>query len=229
MQTRERVIRATATLLTAAPEGDVSTRDICQAAGVGAPVIYRYFGDKNGLLSAVVDFGFEQYLQGKRAAIPSADPVDDLRSGWDNHVAFALANPNFYTLMYSPAREVRPNALGEAHQLLTAIVERVAAEGRLRTDSALAAQMIMSANTGVALALIHRPEINTRSDLSARVRDAVIDSVTSPSAGVDGSRVDELAYGLSAMLRADRVPGLSEPEQALMGEWLHRIRSVADN
>jgi AcrR family transcriptional regulator len=33
-----------------------------EAVGVGAPVLYRLFGDKNGLLAAVIDRAFERYL-----------------------------------------------------------------------------------------------------------------------------------------------------------------------
>ncbi|WP_349307236.1 TetR family transcriptional regulator [Rhodococcus sp. IEGM 1379] len=31
-------------------------------SGVGAPALYRQFGDKDGLLAAVVDAGFAEYL-----------------------------------------------------------------------------------------------------------------------------------------------------------------------
>ena len=86
-------------MLSESADADVSTRAICQAAGVSAPALYRHFADKDNLLAAVVDFGFEQYLAGKRAAVPSDDPVRDLRTGWDNHVGFAVANPNYYRRM----------------------------------------------------------------------------------------------------------------------------------
>lgn len=69
---------------------------------MGAPMLYRLFGDKAGLLAAVVDRGFERYLASKREARPSEDPVEDLKSGWDNHMRFALEHPSHYRLMYSP-------------------------------------------------------------------------------------------------------------------------------
>jgi AcrR family transcriptional regulator len=40
----------------------VSTWAVSAAAGVQPPVIYRLFGDKNGLLDAVASYGFESYL-----------------------------------------------------------------------------------------------------------------------------------------------------------------------
>lgn len=90
------------------PDGDISTRAVCEAAQVGAPALYRHFGDKEGLLSAVVDHGFERYLATKRERDETTDPVEDLRRGWDTHVEFAVRNPNLYRLMNSPAMRTPP-------------------------------------------------------------------------------------------------------------------------
>lgn len=108
MTTRTRILEVAAELLAKSPNGDISTRAVCEAAQIGAPVLYRQFGDKNGLLSAVVDHGFDTYLATKREHVPGADPVQDLREGWDSHVAFARAHPNLYRLMNSPAMREPP-------------------------------------------------------------------------------------------------------------------------
>ncbi|MBF9134242.1 TetR/AcrR family transcriptional regulator [Plantactinospora sp. S1510] len=228
MDTRTRILHAAADLLARSPEADVSTRAVCEAAGVGAPVLYRQFGDKEGLLSAVVDFGFEQYLAGKRAAKPSNDPVRDLRDGWNNHVAFALENPNFYRLMYSPGLSAPPGAAAEAHGLLLAVLERCAAAGRLRVSPELAAQMVMPANAGVALLLITRPAIySDAAEVSARVREAIVTAVTTPDEPPRTPRPDGevsvLAASLGAVLRAAPASPLSGTETALLLEWLARL------
>jgi AcrR family transcriptional regulator len=54
MDTRTRMVKAAESLLRASPEHDLSTRAVCEAADVGAPMLYRLFGDKNGLIAAVV-------------------------------------------------------------------------------------------------------------------------------------------------------------------------------
>ena len=72
------MLKAAESLLQASPDRDISTRAVCDAVGVGAPVLYRLFGDKNGLLAAVVDYVFDRYLARKRAIPLSDDPVDDL-------------------------------------------------------------------------------------------------------------------------------------------------------
>ena len=100
---RTRILAAAADLLSRSLDAEISTREVCDAAGITVPVLYHHFGDKEGLLSAVVDLGWSRFLDSKRALLARAhaDPLDDLRAGWDNHLAFARENPNFYRLMWS--------------------------------------------------------------------------------------------------------------------------------
>ncbi|MFC0040802.1 TetR/AcrR family transcriptional regulator [Actinomadura rayongensis] len=227
MDVRERILQAATDLLVASPDADVSTRAVCEAAGVGAPMLYRLFGDKAGLLAAVVDHGFEDYLAAKRATRPSDDPVQDLRDGWTNHVQYALENPNQYRLMYSPGLTVPPGAAAEAFGLLRATVERCAAAGRLRVAPATATQVIMSANTGVALSLIARPAFYPDPAFSDLVRDAVIDAVTRPADApvhdAPESPVPSVATTLGALLRAEPSGALSSAETALLQQWLDAL------
>ncbi len=95
-------------------------------------MLYRLFGDKDGLLAATVDHVWDQYLETKRAAEKSADPLHDLLAYWDSHVAFALAHPNAYKLMFAPALRSMPEAAQEALRILRAVLERLAAQGRMR-------------------------------------------------------------------------------------------------
>ena len=107
--TRERIVGTAAELLTRGGREAVTTRAVATAAGVQPPTIYRLFGDKVGLLDAVTEHGFQAYLADKGVA--TADPVADLRAGWDLHVGFGLANPGLYALMYG---DPRPGAASPA-------------------------------------------------------------------------------------------------------------------
>jgi len=180
VSTKARILEVAAALVAESPDGDVSTRAVCEAAGVGAPALYRHFGDKEGLLSAVVDHGWDKYLATKRDRAPGTDPVEDLRDGWDTHVEFALGNPNLYRLMNSPAMRTPPAASLEAHRILTSDLQRAAGQGKLCVSPELAAQIIMSANVGVALMLVSRPATFTDESVSRRVRDAVQATVFTP-------------------------------------------------
>jgi AcrR family transcriptional regulator len=209
---------------------------VCEAAGVGAPALYRHFGDKEGLLSAVVDQGWERYLAAKRERHPGTDPVQDLRDGWDGHTEFALRNPNLYRLMHSPAMRTPPAAALEAHRILTGDLRRAAEQGKLRLAPELAAQMIMSANVGVCLMLVSRPATFTDETLSRRVRDAVHVSVFTPEVtgpqSAPGAQpaadpgVPATATRLGALLRQNPNPAFTSAETALFTEWLDRLSNT---
>ena len=214
---RTRILEAAAELL--ARSGEFSTRAVCEAAGVGAPALYRQFGDKEGLLAAVVDHAFEAYLAGKRAARPSGDPVQDVRDGWDNHVAFALAHPSHYRVLYA-GLSTPPGAAAEAHGLLLAVLERCAAAGRLKVPPPLAAQMVMAANAGVALSMITRPELYPDPEFSVRVRESVLAGILAETP----PEPDGIA--VTATTLAARLTGatpLSPAELTMLREWLGRL------
>ncbi|WP_393081765.1 TetR/AcrR family transcriptional regulator [Streptomyces sp. LN704] len=248
MSTKARILEVAAALVAQSPDGDVSTRAVCEAAGVGAPALYRHFGDKEGLLTAVVDHGFDQYLAAKRERTPGTDPVRDLRDGWDTHTDFALRNPNLYRLMNSPAMRTPPAAALESHRILTEDLRRAAEQGKLRLAPELAAQMIMSANVGVCLMLVSRPATFDDRTLSRRVRDAVHTAVFVPevmadtapgtatagsatagkaTAGTGEAPVPATATRLGALLRQTPSPAFTPAESALLGEWLDRLSNTA--
>jgi AcrR family transcriptional regulator len=234
---KTRILEAATALLAAAPDADVSTRAICEAAGVGAPELYRQFGDKDGLLRAVIDQAFGAYLASKPALAPSEDPVADLTAGWNSHIAFARANPNIYRLMHSTVITAPSEAVEESFVLLRNVVERCAAAGRLRTSSQTATQMIMAATTGMALSLITRPDQYPDPLAADRLRDAVLAAVltetpaatasgkaaTPPQGGSGTPPYATTASALSAQLSRDPSPALTGEESALLHEWLHRI------
>jgi AcrR family transcriptional regulator len=97
---RERIIKAASDLLKQHGRDAVSTRTVSAAAGVQAPVIYRLFGGKEGLLDAIAVHGYAAHLAQKKALAPAEDPVDDLRAGWEQNISFALANPSLYALIW---------------------------------------------------------------------------------------------------------------------------------
>jgi AcrR family transcriptional regulator len=89
------LVEVAAELLATQGPDAVTTRSVALAAGVQAPTIYRLFGDKNGLLDAVVQHGFASYLARKPPVAGTADPVAGLRAGWELHVdaGIAVADP----------------------------------------------------------------------------------------------------------------------------------------
>src|ERR1700761_5735370 len=96
---RARIVEVAAGLLAAGGPDAVSTRAVALAAGTQAPAIYRLFGDKDGLLAAVAEYGFTSFLARKPPPAAGGDPVADLRAGWDLTISFGTENPALYALM----------------------------------------------------------------------------------------------------------------------------------
>ena len=226
-----RIIEAAAALLAKSVDGDISTREICDAAGVTAPTLYHHFGDKESLLRAVVDFGWTDFLKSKRTvAVVVHDHVgDDIRAGWNNHIEFALKNPNFYRLMWAPG--VAPNsvALAEAHRMLYDRMKLGASRGQLRVSPAMAARIVMSATVGAALALITQPEHYTDDSFSKQLLEAVIGFVAvgvatkgqgrTRRAAPQSTSISSVAATLSSKLESEPNP-LTPAERQLLQQWL---------
>ncbi|GAA4074457.1 TetR/AcrR family transcriptional regulator [Actinomadura miaoliensis] len=222
--TRERILHAAAALLAESGSEPVSTRAICQAAGVGAPTLYHHFGDKRGLLEAVAAHGFETYVAEKRAMLIPADPLKRLRDGWDLHVEFGLKNPALYVVMYGSAPSGhRSAAARESERLLLEIVTGIARAGRLTVPPEVAARMVHAAGVGVVLTLINDPDA-AGGDLSSRTREAMIAAITTAEESTGSRPLAAQAMALRAELAAASADDpLSPAERALLAEWLERL------
>jgi AcrR family transcriptional regulator len=222
---RERMIRAAVELLASGGREAVSTRAVCAAAHVQTPTIYRHFGDMQGLLDAAVSRCLENYLQAKRTRPREADPVDDLRRGWDLHVEFGLANPGVYALLYGePRPDNRPEAVREGEAMLRGLIERIARAGRLRVNPDRAVQMIHSACRGVTLSLISTPMAERDQGLSAATREAVLTALTTDTSSARADDDDLRARHAVALKAALAEPtGFTRAETGLLVEWLDRL------
>ena len=230
MTAKTRILEAASELLAHSADADISTRAACEAAGVTAPTLYHHFGDKEGLLAAIVDFGWAAFLESKRetAAVVHAHIGDDIRAGWDNHIEFAQQNPNFYKLMWSPAVSANTGAFREAYRMLHDRLELGASRGQLRVSAGTAARMIMSATTGAALSVISQSDLYGDPTFIIQLREAVIAAVTVGEDQPAGRRrepeaaaptVATAAATLNSKLAREDTP-LTAAERALLGQWL---------
>ncbi|WP_181276491.1 TetR/AcrR family transcriptional regulator [Brevibacterium oceani] len=214
--TRERLISSAADLIAASPGEDFSLRAVCDAAGVKMPTLYHFFGSKQGLIDAVVAHGFDLYLGEKSAMESSGDPIQDIRAGWDAHVAFGLANPGFYTLMYGKVRPgYSPAAQSRPSEILRGLADRAADQGRLVVPPEQAAAHVLVTNIGVTL----RQIVLARPDpaLSAAVREGTIAAIT-------GTAERPAAPLTTAVeIAAARPEILGRTQTQLLVEWLTTI------
>jgi TetR/AcrR family transcriptional regulator, transcriptional repressor for nem operon len=86
-RTRERIVQAAADLMFRQGVAGTSIPDVQRAAGVSASQIYHYFGDKRGLVRAVIDHQIDASLDGQRPILDRLDGLEALRAWCDAIVA----------------------------------------------------------------------------------------------------------------------------------------------
>jgi AcrR family transcriptional regulator len=196
---------------------------------VKAPTLYHHFGSRQGLIDAVINHGFTQYVAVDPVPGESHDPVEDIRRGWDRHVQFGLDHPSFYALLYGEVQPGRPCAIAAPAQAM--LVERLvqaARRGLLRVPPPDAAAQILAANVGVTLTMIIQPEGDRDPRLSTQVREAILAAVIAPAADSAEPAHPGTPYrataaiALKAALDQD-ASGLSAGEAMLLRELLDRI------
>jgi len=129
------ILEATqAVLLEAGVEG-LSIRKVSERCGYSAPTIYHHFGDKRGLVDALLEERFRAAYEAM-AAIPRCDdPVRHLREMSEAFIAFALENPTHYQLLMEPgisSEDAVPSAWA-ARALVRDDLEELSRRGSLAT------------------------------------------------------------------------------------------------
>ncbi|PWI44776.1 TetR/AcrR family transcriptional regulator [Streptomyces sp. ICBB 8177] len=224
-QTRQRVVEAAIGLLTRGGRDAVTTRAVADAAGLQPPAIYRLFGDKDGLLDAVVEYGFAAFLATKHVDPEPQDPIEDLRAGWDVAIEFGLANPALYTLMYTEPSRTSSAAFKAGMEILRGRIRRLAAGGWLRVDEELAAQIIHATARGAVLTWLSLPQDRRDPALLSTLRESMVAAVTNQQPAVEHSGPAGAARALRAALPEQT--SLSSAEQLLLREWLDRLAAEA--
>jgi len=219
---RQRVVEAAADLLAREGRDAVTTRAVAAAAGLQPPAIYRLFGDKDGLLDAVVEHGYSTFLARKRQAASPPDPVADLRAGWDLTVEFGISNPELYVLMYGePRRGTTSAAFLAGMQMLTGRINRLAVHGLLRLSEHTAATVIHATARGAILTWLSLPEDQRDPALLRILRESMVATVTTQAPPIDDPGPVAAASALRASL--PEAAALSPAERGMLAEWLDRL------
>ena len=220
-RTRAQLVEVAAHLLATGGPDAVTTRSVALAAGVQAPTIYRLFGDKSGLLDAVVEHGFASYMARKHLDADS-DPVESLRAGWELHVGFGLANPELFHLMHTALRTPQGRAAAATGAgVLQARVHRVAEAGCLRVTERRAVDLIRAAGTGVVFTLIDQARDERDDTLADTAWESVCATILTDASTVAITGPAAAAVTLRAAL--PDLTALTLAERGLLGDWLDRI------
>jgi AcrR family transcriptional regulator len=160
-----------------------SMRRLAARCGYTLPTIYHHFGDKPGLLEALLDERFREMVDAIRGAVSSVDdPVENLRGMLRAFLDFGLSNPRHYQLMISTIQEGdEPPAAEEARQLLEAPVLALLDRGQLRAgDVELGKKVIWAFAHGLISLLTSRADLEWPPDLLDVALDGMLHGVVIP-------------------------------------------------
>ncbi len=166
-------------------------RKIADEVGVTSTALYMHFKDKSEILLEICETAFAR-LMGSHDMIRArkSDPSTRVREMLDAYMAFGLANPNAYRLVFcTRPQEAEDGAQSVAQRLGRQVfdsfeesVAEVAAAGKLKADPELAAQTLWAGCHGVVALVITKPYFAWASEkqLTTTMLDALFEGLVRP-------------------------------------------------
>lgn len=160
---------------------DVSMRDIAAEVGCSVSTLYFHFQNRDALLHALIDEGFERWY-GELLALRAAheDPLALLEAIARRYIEFGLANPELYEIMYlfhpqSMQRMPRElfRRIRRSLDLTADTVEQCAAPGTLGTEESRATAAAIWATLHGVVATLLTQRLDTRIDRTLYIECAV--------------------------------------------------------
>ncbi len=165
---RAEFLQAAERIFVAEGQEGATIRRIAEEVGVSSTALYLHFQDKTEILLQICD----QAAESLRADIEAisrrpGDPGDRLRAILLAYGRFAQDHPSAYRMIYCAAapdlerrRIETAKAVGPCFQNLVAVLEELAAAGRLRPASpGVVAQALAAAVHGLIALPMARPEL----------------------------------------------------------------------
>lgn len=138
---RQKLVEAAEQLIVSRGSMEFTMRELAAAVGCSPMLPYRYFEDKDDILAAVRALAFARFAKALERPREGPGPAQSRSYGvGDAYVAFALANPMLYRLMFNgpntePGRYPELDAAGaRARNTMTDHVRDAVAQGLLVGD-----------------------------------------------------------------------------------------------
>lgn len=92
---------------------DVSMDEIASEAGITKPVLYRHFGDKDGLYTALTERYIAELVVAVRPAVEATDPRSRLAATIDAYLSYVEREPERYRFLLHAGDQPRTAPLME--------------------------------------------------------------------------------------------------------------------
>ena len=153
-----------------------SIRGVTGLCGFSAPTIYHHFGDKRGLLDALLEEQFRPLLSQLKGVGGQVDPVDDMRDCLRLFIRFGLDHPEYYKLLAPRVGdEQRPlPVLEDAYGMIETPLLELQASGRVPAGDHHA---IIQSLWALAHGIITLDQMHPDADWSVDVVEVALNSI----------------------------------------------------
>ena len=173
---RRTILDATEALMIENNGPDFSIRSLGERSGYSAPTVYHYFGDKDGLIDALLEERLGQLADQLESVKPTGDARCDLRSVLLAYVEFGSRHPTFTRLMWTVSRKGEsrmPSAMERIRSRVGEAVDRFGASGELGGfDADSAGRVLWALSYGLVSLRISQPDFRWDADFAERALDA---------------------------------------------------------
>jgi AcrR family transcriptional regulator len=176
----ERIRDAALGLLRAGGPAALTTRAVCEHAGVTAPTLYHHYGDKDGLLRALARAELLAFFARKQRMKPSDDALQDVKRGWDDWVQFAIDQPHLVGALQSGGSATVAPLREAAEAIAAERLARLAVLKPLAVDPATGARVLVAGANAVVQLLLDGLTVAEVRSLSALLRDGLVSSLCLP-------------------------------------------------
>jgi len=174
--TAERVLEVAAALLRDAGPDGLTTRRVCESAGITAPTLYHHFGDKDGLLRALAEREMQAFFARKRAMQFTGDPLADLLRGWDDWIAFARSAPDLLRALLREGEGIAALRSG-AEAIVLERLRRLPPGMPLNLPAETAAKAMVAGSNTVVQLMLEGMDPEEFAALERLMRDALVHAV----------------------------------------------------
>lgn len=176
-EARRTILAATEELMIESNGTDFSIRALGERAGYSAPTVYHYFGDKDGLIEALLEDRVARLATQLEGVAPTGDAQADLRANLLAYYEFSAAHPEFTRLMWTLSRKGEsrmPDAMDRVRECIQSALDRFGESRPLGVfDREDAGQILWGLLYGLVSLRITQPDFSPDDALVERALDAL--------------------------------------------------------
>ena len=185
VEARRAILDATEALVIESASCDFSMRSLGRRCGYSAPTVYHYFGDKDGLIDALLEERLAQLGEALDRLPPNDDALAELRAVLLLSVEFWASHATLARLIWtvsSKGESRMPPVLDRVSERVEAAVRVLVQDGRFAGfDPDTARQMLWALLQGLISQRINAPDHPWTPNLAERALDTLLRGMTHPA------------------------------------------------